>query len=241
MLRTYVALSFGGFDDLLVNWVMGRNTSLLELMQRTIDFPVMDSLSRVRRIAEAIEGYPTTGYQLLSNLTFQKRAKLEMASGFLEEALDIFIEANPVNQYSHALEVGVTCGWSSAPLRYKVATGSILGVQLKDDYMTVGEGAFNLARETLLSEKHLLIDSESAWVDLTSSWPSAVEFVAGPNSTLQGEYVIPNWIEISKNWGSVEVTLDAYLALAYRPIPLLDGRRTILAGWHPAAILQLSC
>lgn len=239
MLRTYVALCFGGFDDLLVNWVMGGNTSLLERIQLSREFPDIDSVERAKRIAAAIEGYPTTGFQLLSNLTFQKREQLKRASTFLEEALDGFIETNPVTNFSHALDVGVTCGWSSAPMRYKVAIGSIFGVQLVDDYMTVGKADFNFSRETLLSETHLLIDSESAWVSLTSSWPLTVDFVAGPNSTLQGEYVIPNWIEISKTWDSVEVTLAAYLTLAYRPIPLLNGRRTILAGWHPAGILHL--
>lgn len=83
----------------------------------------------------------------------------------------------------------------------------------------------------------LEIDAAEPWVELCREFP--LDLSASRGSVWHdctgraGDWVVPDWSQVSRRWDGVHLSLAAWLELAGRPLPLDDRRASLIAGWSP--------
>ena len=81
------------------------------------------------------------------------------------------------------------------------------------------------------------IDSPDAWANLCRRFPLNVTASRRHDwyrtTSRVGRWVIPDWVEVARNFDAVHLTVAGYLSTAGLAVPVEDDLMTVLAGWDP--------
>lgn len=242
----YAALISMGFEDSLSKYVAGlRNKDLFTSAFE--DGSSVSDISIFERLSIAIRSYPTQGYNQMLLLANDDDLKpvLESISARFESEMERRNTpgwTTPGNKYIEKVTINSSPIniWSSLPAHCDINIAVLDGTVLFDDFMLDDFIASSLKTTDLnLSSKCLLeIKNEKDWKTLVSLYSQSVYFKGSPQDDWNFEYYIPDWKKFSTEYNLVFISISAYLKIAYRKI-LIDEKKTMLAGWHPASIVWI--
>jgi hypothetical protein len=81
----------------------------------------------------------------------------------------------------------------------------------------------------------LEIDGPAVWQNLVTAYPRAATASyrhVWHWTGWDGEWLLPDWPSVARDWDGVHLTVAGYLATAGRPLPVAQAS-TMLAGWDP--------
>jgi hypothetical protein len=82
-----------------------------------------------------------------------------------------------------------------------------------------------------------VIDGPEAWAELCRRYPLNVTASRRHDwfraTGRDGQWVIPDWVRVSGDFGGIHLTVAGYLTTAGRAIEVSDTSVSVLAGWNP--------
>lgn len=141
--------------------------------------------------------------------------------------------------WSTPMTDGTTPPWPNGPL-----TGKPLAVTLLEDQYYSEEDAVWAQVIAPANPRIYEITGVQDWTDLCRANPLDVSASRRHDwyacTGRAGDWVIPDWSEVAKQWDGIHLPLSAYLELVGRALPVDDQRATVIAGWSPGMTYWLS-
>jgi hypothetical protein len=94
------------------------------------------------------------------------------------------------------------------------------------------------------SGRTLEIRTAEDWIDLCRRFPLEVTASRRHDwfrvTGRHGRWVIPDWERVAGEWDATHLTVLAYLNAAGRPLEVVTGTATVIAGWDPDSTVWLA-
>ena len=243
----FVALKAARLEDPLAHAIASSTCDFLtECIEETL---LSDFSLHWGGIAEAIADYPAIGLREITQIVNQAGADrfLSAVVSLVNKLRDLYAETDLNSnglgsawQAPKFVFLPAESFWSSMPQRSVVSIRNINGQSLWDDFMAPSANEpVVLSAQPTLDAKLLELHSTQDWLGLVTRFPKAIKFASAPSDSLIGDFVVPDWSQIARHFDAVFLSLGCYLQTAYRSLPIENsGKKTMLAGWHPASIIK---
>lgn len=112
-----------------------------------------------------------------------------------------------------------------------------IGVLIREDAIYPPEDAVWRPREFPRDARILELESAKTWIDLCRQHPVDVSAARRHDwyrcTGRAGDWVVPNWAHVAREWDAVHLPMAGYLELAGAVIPVDDDSASVIAGWSP--------
>jgi hypothetical protein len=126
--------------------------------------------------------------------------------------------------------------WSSGVISTTRRLGSLGAVLLAGQEDGFGDTEAVLWPLTVASDARVFeVNGPDAWQRLVAAYPrtrTATYRHTWAWTGWDGEWIMPHWSAVARDWDGVHLTVAGYLATAGRALPVATGR-TLLGGWNP--------